>query len=67
VAGRPLDPDATYTLTVNVGIVMLLPELGVEVSNVDILDLLEVNALRDHVVSLGKVKTRSEGRILEVR
>jgi 5'-nucleotidase / UDP-sugar diphosphatase len=68
IGGQPIDPAATYSLTVNSGIVMLLPTLGVEVSNVVILENdFEYTVLRDHVESLGKLDVRSEGRILEVQ
>jgi 5'-nucleotidase / UDP-sugar diphosphatase len=66
IGGQPLDPARTYSLTVNSGVVMLLPVLGVEVTNVVIRDDLEYEVLRDHIEMLGKVDARSEGRIRDV-
>jgi 2',3'-cyclic-nucleotide 2'-phosphodiesterase (5'-nucleotidase family) len=70
VDGHPFDPGATYTVTTNEGIPMLLPNLpfgGVQVSNVQVIDgAWEYTVLRDYVRSLGIVDSTSEGRIRDV-
>jgi 2',3'-cyclic-nucleotide 2'-phosphodiesterase (5'-nucleotidase family) len=70
VNGHPFDPGATYTVTTNEGIPMLLPGLpfgGVQVSNVQVIDdAWEYTVLRDYVRMLGIVDSRSEARIRDV-
>ena len=66
VQGHPLDPFATYTATVNEGIAFLIPEMGVEVINLNVLPDLEYNVLKDFIIGLGRVNYHSEGRILDV-
>ena len=47
---------------------MLLPEFGVQVSNVQVLENdFEYTVLLDHVKALGKLDARVDGRILEAR
>ena len=61
-----LDPSRSYSVAVNTGIVVLLPMLGVEVSNVQLLPILEYEAVLDHVRALGTLDARSDGRIREL-
>lgn len=63
VGGRKLDPAAIYSVTVNEGLAMLLPAMGIEVSNLRLLPDLEYIVLRDYVARLGTVGTGSQGRI----
>jgi 5'-nucleotidase len=65
VGGRPLDPFATYTATVNEAIAMLLPMMDVQVDNLQLLPDLEYNVLKDFVIDLHRVRYRPEGRIVE--
>jgi 5'-nucleotidase len=66
VRGQPLDPFATYTATVNEGIAALIPLMGVQVTNLQLLDDLEYNVVKDFIIGLGRVNYHSEGRILDV-
>jgi 5'-nucleotidase len=66
VQGHPLDPFATYTATVNEALAALIPMMGVQVSNLQLLPDLEYNVLKDFIIGLGRVNYRSEGRILDV-
>ncbi|MBI4915017.1 MAG: bifunctional metallophosphatase/5'-nucleotidase [Acidobacteria bacterium] len=61
-----LSLSRTYSVAVNTGIVVLLPMLGVEVSNVQLLPILEYDAVLDHVRTLRTLDARSEGRIREL-
>jgi 5'-nucleotidase len=65
VGGAPLDPSATYTLTVNEVVAYFLGTLGVPLEDVTPLDgVFEYTALLGHVEGMGGVvDTRSEGRI----
>ncbi len=66
VHGRPLDLGAKYTATVNEAIAALIPYMGVQVSNLQLLPDLEYDVLKDFVMDLGRVNYQSEGRILDV-
>jgi len=66
VAGEPIDPMRKYTLTVNLGIVMLLPMVGVNLENVQLLDISEYEALGSFASHLGVIRHRSEGRIVQL-
>ena len=66
VHGRPLRPERTYSLTVNEGIAMLLPRLGVAVSNLKVRDDFEYYALRDYIEELHLVRYTPQGRIHDV-
>jgi len=66
IAGEPIDPGRMYTLTVNYGIVMLLPMVGVELENVQILGISEYEALCNLAAFLEVIKVRPEGRIVEL-
>ena len=66
IHGRPLDPTRLYSVTVNEGIAMLLPLMGVEARNLQILPDLEYDVLVDYVVRLGTVDYGSMGRVQDV-
>jgi 5'-nucleotidase/UDP-sugar diphosphatase len=66
IHGHPIEPGRKYTVTVNEGIAMLLPLMGVQAENVQILPDLECNVLKDYVVGLGNVDYRSEGRVRDI-
>lgn len=65
VHGRRIDPGQTYSVTVNEGIAALLPIMGVEVSDLQLLPDLEYDVLKEYVVALHRVKVRPEGRIVD--
>jgi 5'-nucleotidase/UDP-sugar diphosphatase len=66
VQGHRLNPSATYTATVNEVLAALIPIMGVEVSELQLLDDLEYIVLKDFIIGLGRVNYGSEGRILDV-
>ena len=66
IHGRPLEPKHLYSVTVNEGIAMLLPMMGVEAQNVQILPDLEYDVLEDYVAGLGNVDYGSMGRVKDV-
>lgn len=66
VHGQRLDPYRLYSVTVNEAIAALLPGMGVEVSELEVLPDLEFDVLKDHVVSLHRVDVKPEGRIVDV-
>ncbi len=66
VRGRHLDPQATYSVTVNEAVAALLPLLDVRVDNVQLLPDLEYEVLKSFVVGLHRVDYRPEGRILDL-
>lgn len=63
IGGYPLNPEKSYTMTLNSGIVMLLTELGVAVSDIQILPDFEYEVVRDFITRLHVVQYRPEGRI----
>jgi 2',3'-cyclic-nucleotide 2'-phosphodiesterase (5'-nucleotidase family) len=66
IHGRRLDPARLYSVTVNEGIALLLPLMGVEAQNLRIRPDLEYDVLRDYVVRLGTVDYGSVGRVKDV-
>jgi len=66
IGGKPWDPAATYTITVNEGIAMLLPLLQVTTTGIDPLTDFEYNVVKDYIKSLGIVCSKPEGRIVDV-
>jgi 5'-nucleotidase / UDP-sugar diphosphatase len=66
VHGHPLDPFGTYTATVNEILALLVPVMGVQVSNLQVLPDLEYDVLKEFIIGLGRVNYHSEGRILDV-
>ena len=66
VHGRPLDPARTYSLTVNQGIALLLPGMGVKFTNLKVLEDFEYLALRDYIAAIHLVLYTPQGRIRDV-
>ncbi len=66
VQGLPLDPAATYSVTVDEGAAMLIPLMGVEVSNLQLLPDLEYTVLLDHLERHPLLSGRPDGRIRDV-
>jgi 5'-nucleotidase / UDP-sugar diphosphatase len=66
VGGVPLDPSATYSVSVNEGSFALVGMLGVTPTNVSGPWALEYDALRDYIQGLGTVSYASQGRIQDV-
>ena len=66
VHGQSLDPYRIYSVTVNEAIAALLPMMGVDISELQILPDLEYEVLKDHVVGLHRVDVRPEGRIVDI-
>jgi 5'-nucleotidase len=66
IGGKKLDPCGSYSVTVNEGLALLLPAMGLQVSNLSPLPDLEYIVLRDYVSALGTVGTGSQGRIMDV-
>ncbi len=66
VGWHRIDPARTYTVTSNQGIAMLLPGLGVKVSNVQVLPDFEYSALKDYVELLRVVPYTTQYRIRDV-
>jgi hypothetical protein len=58
-------PTATYSVTVNTGIAMLLGMLDVDVSNLRMRDELEYDVVRDYILGMKTIETSSQGRITE--
>jgi 2',3'-cyclic-nucleotide 2'-phosphodiesterase (5'-nucleotidase family) len=65
VNGRKWSPYATYSATVNTGIAMLLPMLGVGVENLQWRDELEYDVVREYIAAKGTVAVNHQGRIME--
>lgn len=65
INGKKWSPAASYSVTVNTGIAMLLGMIGVNVDNLQLLDDLEYDVVRDYIASLGAVAVNSQGRIRE--
>jgi hypothetical protein len=66
VHGRRLDPSRKYTITVNEGIALLLPSLGVVVTDLNVLPDFEYHALRDYIARLGWLPYTPQARILDL-
>jgi 5'-nucleotidase/UDP-sugar diphosphatase len=65
IHGRPFHPRAKYTVTVDLGVVMLLDKLGITVENLQMLPDFEYTVLKDYIRHLGRVNYRAEGRIVD--
>jgi hypothetical protein len=65
VNGKKWSPSATYSVTVNTGIAMLLPMLGVNVENLVYRDELEYDVVKAYIRRMRTVVAHSEGRIIE--
>lgn len=66
VHGRALKPEQTYSVTVNEGIALLLPSLGVTVSDLKIAQDFEYKALSDYAWRLEWLPYTTQGRIRDV-
>jgi 2',3'-cyclic-nucleotide 2'-phosphodiesterase (5'-nucleotidase family) len=66
VGGKPFDPSALYTMTVDEGLAGLLTSLGVTPTKVDPMPDFEYVVVRDYIHRLGVVAYRPEGRIRDV-
>ena len=66
IGGRRFDPAATYSATADEGLVMLLPLMGVAISNPQVLPDHEYTALRDFLTRLRLVDYASEGRVVDL-
>jgi len=66
VRGRPLKPEQTYSATVNEGVALLLPSMGVTVTNLQILQDFEYKALLDYIARLEWLPYTAQGRIRDV-
>ncbi|HEY3357972.1 MAG TPA: 5'-nucleotidase C-terminal domain-containing protein [Polyangia bacterium] len=66
INGQKLNPYKKYSVTVNTGVVYLLPLLGVTVTNLQFLPDLEYSVLKSYVSQLGLVSYKSQGRIKDV-
>jgi 5'-nucleotidase/UDP-sugar diphosphatase len=66
IKGKPIDPTATYSVTVNTGVVALLDFAGVHAENVALLPDFEYDVLKDYIATLGVVRYQTEGRIKDV-
>jgi hypothetical protein len=65
VGNKALNPTKTYTVTVNEGIAALLPLMGVQVSNLQVLPDLEYHVVWDHAHRLGVLPYLTLGRITD--
>jgi 2',3'-cyclic-nucleotide 2'-phosphodiesterase (5'-nucleotidase family) len=61
----PFIPVKYYSVTVNTGLLGLLTQLGVQVENINLTDILEFTAIKDFVAQLSNVNYMSEGRIID--
>ena len=66
INGKPLNPTKLYSCTVNEGIAMLLPLMGIQFSDMVLLPDLEYNVLKDYVHRLYFPLYTSQGRIRDV-
>jgi 5'-nucleotidase len=65
VNGRKWSPGATYSVTVNTGIAMLLPMLGVTVENLQWRDELEYDVVKEYLAAKRTLVAGHSGRIRE--
>jgi hypothetical protein len=66
VGGKPFNPSAKYTMTVDEGLAGLLPMLGVNATILEMMPDDEYVVVRDYIHRLGVVMYRPEGRIRDV-
>jgi 5'-nucleotidase / UDP-sugar diphosphatase len=66
INGRPLSLTKTYSCTVNEGIAMLIPLLGITVTDMVPLPDLEYNVLKDYIHRMYIPAYTSQGRIRDV-
>jgi hypothetical protein len=67
INGKKLNPAKIYSATVNTGVIMLLGQIGVNVSNIQLLPDFEYNVVKDYISSLQQVNVHSHGRVMEFR
>jgi 5'-nucleotidase/UDP-sugar diphosphatase len=67
IKGKPLDPTAKYTVTVNTGILGLLSFLGLGVENIHVLPVFEYTVVKDFMSTLKTITYTSEGRIRDAQ
>lgn len=65
INGRRINPNATYSCTMNTGVLALLGMLGVNVTNIQVLPDFEYNVVKDFISHRGLVIYTSQGRIIE--
>ena len=66
VNGKPINPAGVYSVTVNEGIAMLFPLVGVTPTEVELTSELEYNVVRDYIHHLRVLLYRSDGRIRDM-
>ena len=66
INGRHLDLAKVYTCTVNEGLALLLPMMGIQFTDLQLLPDLEYNVLKDYVQRLHVLLYTSQGRIRDV-
>jgi 2',3'-cyclic-nucleotide 2'-phosphodiesterase (5'-nucleotidase family) len=66
IKGRAIDFAKAYSCTVNEGLAMLIPMMGIQVTDMVLLPDLEYNALKDYVHRLYFLLYTSQGRIKDV-
>jgi hypothetical protein len=66
VGNERLDPMATYTVTVNEGIAMLFPMMGITPGDPTVTTYLEYNVLHDFIASKKTLSYRPQGRVLDL-
>ncbi len=67
VNGRPLNPSATYTVTVPDGVVPFLTQIpGFHVNNLSVTNSFEYNVVKDFMISHSPVAYYSEGRVIDL-
>lgn len=66
IGGHRLDPQRLYRMTANEGIVLFLPQLGVEVSDLAIGATSTFGAALDYLGARGELDSRTDGRIRDV-
>lgn len=67
IGGEPLDLGGEYTVTMNAGTFMLLPLFGIEVSDVEMLDTFEFEALMGYALAVGDLAPEAEYRAQDLR
>jgi 5'-nucleotidase/UDP-sugar diphosphatase len=65
IGEKKFDPNAIYSVTVDLGIAVLLPSMGVTVQNLQILPDFEYVVVRDFIAQRRVICYQSEGRIRE--
>lgn len=66
IHGQPVKPFKKYTVTTNSGVAMLIPKMGIVVTDLQILPTLEYNALKAYIQKKGTIDVQSKVRIKDV-